>query len=49
MGLCNLPLEKKLGIEMVKSKHFAGYLRLGCENTAQQRPSENVRHKSVAF
>lgn len=30
----NLPLEKKLEIEMVNSKHFLGYARLGQEITA---------------
>lgn len=34
--LCNLPLEKKLEIEMIKSKHFLGYSRLGCERTAMK-------------
>lgn len=33
--LCNLPLEKKLKIDMVNSKHFLGYSRVGCEKTAQ--------------
>ncbi|KAI9730898.1 MAG: hypothetical protein M1834_005616 [Cirrosporium novae-zelandiae] len=36
MDLCNLPLEKKLEIEMIKSKHFLGYSRMGCERTAQK-------------
>jgi hypothetical protein len=34
IGLFNLPLEKKLEIEMVHSKHFLGYARLGQEVTA---------------
>ncbi|KAF7715955.1 Uncharacterized protein PECH_004622 [Penicillium ucsense] len=33
-ALFNLPLEKKLEIEMVNSKHFLGYSRLGQEITA---------------
>lgn len=32
----DLPLEKKLEIEMVNSKHFLGYSRLGAETTARQ-------------
>lgn len=35
--LFNLPLEEKLKIEMVNSKHFLGYARLGAETTAQNR------------
>ncbi|KAL1979657.1 hypothetical protein VTN96DRAFT_5402 [Rasamsonia emersonii] len=34
IALFNLPLEKKLEIEMVNSKHFLGYARLGAEVTA---------------
>ena len=34
--LFDLPLEKKLEIEMVNSKHFLGYSRLGAETTARQ-------------
>lgn len=34
--LFNLPLEKKLEIDMVNSKHFLGYSRLGCERTARK-------------
>ncbi|KAJ5175968.1 oxidoreductase [Penicillium canariense] len=34
IALFNLPLEKKLEIEMVNSKHFLGYARLGQEVTA---------------
>lgn len=33
-ALFNLPLNKKLEIEMVNSKHFLGYSRLGQEITA---------------
>lgn len=33
-ALFNLPLDKKLEIEMVNSKHFLGYSRLGQEITA---------------
>jgi isopenicillin N synthase-like dioxygenase len=32
----DLPLEKKLEVEMVNSKHFLGYARLGTEITAQK-------------
>lgn len=34
IALFNSPLEKKLEIEMVNSKHFLGYARLGQEVTA---------------
>lgn len=34
IALFDLPLEKKLEIEMVNSKHFLGYARLGQEVTA---------------
>jgi isopenicillin N synthase-like dioxygenase len=34
IALFNLPLEKKLEIEMVNSKHFLGYATLGAEVTA---------------
>jgi isopenicillin N synthase-like dioxygenase len=33
----DLPLEQKLEIEMVNSKHFLGYARLGTEITAQKQ------------
>ncbi|KAL4879290.1 hypothetical protein BJY04DRAFT_208809 [Aspergillus karnatakaensis] len=36
-GLFDLPLEKKLEIEMVNSKHFLGYSRLGAEITARKQ------------
>jgi isopenicillin N synthase-like dioxygenase len=36
IALFNLPLEKKLEIEMVNSKHFLGYARLGQEVTARK-------------
>jgi isopenicillin N synthase-like dioxygenase len=36
LALCDLPLEKKLEIEMVNSKHFLGYSRLGAETTASK-------------
>jgi isopenicillin N synthase-like dioxygenase len=32
----DLPLEHKLEIEMINSKHFLGYARLGTEITAQK-------------
>ncbi|MCJ1471143.1 hypothetical protein MMC07_009791 [Pseudocyphellaria aurata] len=35
VDLFNLPLEKKLAIDMINSKHFLGYSRLGCEKTAR--------------
>lgn len=34
LGLFDLPLQKKLEIEMVNSPHFLGYSRLGAEITA---------------
>jgi isopenicillin N synthase-like dioxygenase len=34
--LFDLPLDEKLKIEMVKSKHFLGYVRLGTEITAMK-------------
>ena len=34
--LFHLPLEKKLEIEMINSKHFLGYSRLGAEVTARK-------------
>jgi isopenicillin N synthase-like dioxygenase len=36
-ALFELPLEKKLEIEMVNSKHFLGYSRLGAEITARKQ------------
>lgn len=36
MDLCNLPVEKKLEIDMIHSKHFLGYSRMGLEKTAQK-------------
>ncbi|KAI4283467.1 MAG: hypothetical protein L6R35_005172 [Caloplaca aegaea] len=35
IALCTLPLEKKLDMDMVNSKHFLGYSRVGCEKTAR--------------
>ncbi|KAL4796311.1 hypothetical protein BDV19DRAFT_378301 [Aspergillus venezuelensis] len=35
--LFDLPIEKKLEIEMVNSKHFLGYSRLGAEITARKQ------------
>ncbi|GES61292.1 pectate lyase [Aspergillus terreus] len=35
-ALFDLPLEKKLEIEMINSKHFLGYSRLGAETTARK-------------
>lgn len=37
MELFDLPLKKKSDIEMVNSKHFLGYSRLGAEITAQKQ------------
>ncbi|KID95662.1 Oxoglutarate/iron-dependent oxygenase, partial [Metarhizium majus ARSEF 297] len=34
-ALCSLPLEKKLKMDMVNSKHFLGYSRVGFEKTAR--------------
>lgn len=36
-AIFDLPLEKKLEIEMVNSKHFLGYSRLGAEITARKQ------------
>jgi isopenicillin N synthase-like dioxygenase len=36
IDLCNLPLEKKMEIDMVNSKHFLGYSRMGLERTARK-------------
>lgn len=36
-ALFDLPLEKKLEIEMVNSRHFLGYSRLGAEITARKQ------------
>lgn len=36
MDLCNLPLEKKMEIDMINSKHFLGYSRIGLERTARK-------------
>ena len=36
IALCNLPHDKKLKIDMIKSKHFLGYSKVACEKTAQQ-------------
>jgi isopenicillin N synthase-like dioxygenase len=36
LAVFDLPLEKKLEIEMVNSKHFLGYSRLGAETTASK-------------
>lgn len=42
--LCNLPLEKKLEIDMVNSRHFLGYSRLGAEKTAQRMDHRELFH-----
>ncbi|OJD33682.1 2og-fe oxygenase [Diplodia corticola] len=34
--VCNMPMEKKLEIDMINSKHFLGYSRMGCERTARK-------------
>ena len=39
----DLPLEKKLEIDMINSKHFLGYSRLGCERTAKK-----IDHREMA-
>ncbi|KAI1177402.1 putative oxidoreductase [Nemania sp. FL0916] len=36
MALCNQPLEKKMEIAMVNSKHFLGYSGMGLERTAMR-------------
>lgn len=46
-ALFDLPLEKKLEIEMINSKHFLGYSRLGAETTARKadyREQFDVHH-----
>lgn len=40
--LFGLPLEKKLEIDMVNSKHFLGYSRLGCERTARKTDNREM-------
>lgn len=40
--LFSLPLEKKLEIDMVNSKHFLGYSRLGCERTARKTDNREM-------
>lgn len=48
----DLPLEEKLKVEMVNSKHFLGYARLGTEITAQKadfREQIDVRANSPMF
>ena len=45
----DLPFEKKVEIEMVNSKHFLGYSRLGAEITAREqdyREQFDVRHST---
>lgn len=42
IALCNLPLEKKLEMDMVNSKHFLGYSRVGCEKTARKRDNREI-------
>ncbi|KAI0132403.1 putative oxidoreductase [Xylariales sp. AK1849] len=40
--LCNLPLEKKLEIDMINSKHFLGYSRMGLEKTARKTDNREM-------
>jgi isopenicillin N synthase-like dioxygenase len=42
IALCNLPLEKKLEMDMVNSKHFLGYSRVGCEKTARKTDNREI-------
>lgn len=52
LGLFELPLEKKLEIEMVNSPHFLGYSRLGAEITAlkpDHREQFDVSSGSIIF
>lgn len=49
IDLCNLPLEKKLEIDMVKSKHFLGYSRLGHERTARKLDHREMFDVSEEF
>lgn len=38
----DLDLEKKLEIDMINSKHFLGYSRLGCEKTARNTDNREM-------
>lgn len=38
----DLPEEKKLEIDMINSKHFLGYSRLGCERTARKTDNREM-------
>ncbi|KAJ6787862.1 hypothetical protein PWT90_09646 [Aphanocladium album] len=44
-ALCNLPLEKKLKIDMSNSKHFLGYSRAGHERTGARRDNREIFDK----
>jgi hypothetical protein len=47
--LFNLPLDEKLKIEMVNSKHFLGYVRLGTEITAMKQDHREQADVSRLF
>ena len=38
----DLDVEKKLEIDMINSKHFLGYSRLGCEKTARETDNREM-------
>lgn len=40
--LFDLPLEKKLEIDMINSKHFLGYSQMGCERTARKTDNREM-------
>ncbi|PHH65818.1 hypothetical protein CDD81_1187 [Ophiocordyceps australis] len=40
--LCDLPLDKKLKIDMINSKHFLGYSRRGLEKTARRTDNREM-------
>ena len=48
-ALCELPLEKKLKIDMVNSKHFLGYSRVGHEKTAQVTDNREIFDASTSL
>ena len=45
----NLPLEKKLEIDMVNSKNFLAYSRLGCERMARKTGHRVMTDLSLRF
>ena len=45
----DLPLEQKLEIDMINSKHFLGYSRLGCERTARKTDNREMADVRLPF